>query len=428
MINNETNNIEYKRQLDDGEKLEIAVVAFLNTKGGDIFIGIGDDGAIVGVSDPDEVQTKIANRITDNIKPDTGGLVSIFTEKRDNKTVVVVKVSSGIYTPYYLAKNGRTPKGAYYRLGATNHQMTENMIDRMMNARHLPSLTGLIANNQDLTFRQLKNFYESVKKPLNDNFAKSLKFYAKDNTYNELAEMFADENAVSIRVARWNGTDKSSLIQNEEFGNRCLLSAMDAVISRLDVANVTQARKAIPTRIEKRYIDEDVLKEAIINAFAHNDYTHSDTPIFEIYDDRIEITTYGDLLAWMNKDDFFSGTSKPRNPEIMKIFQDLDYVEHLGSGVPNIVKTYGENAFYFSNIITRLTLKFDKSMEKSKEKSKEKILAAVQDNPKITTSEMSEIIGLSVAGIEKNIRQLREEGVLLREGGDKGGQWIINKK
>jgi predicted HTH transcriptional regulator len=105
------------------------------------------------------------------------------------------------------------------------------------------------------------------------------------------------------------------------------------------------------------------LKEAVINAFVHNNYSHSDTPIFEIYADRFEITTYGDLLGWISKENFFTGMSKPRNPEIMRIFKDLELVEHLGSGIPKIVEHYGRDAFYFSKDATRTFLKFDKTLE-----------------------------------------------------------------
>ncbi|GHU85095.1 hypothetical protein AGMMS49941_04310 [Deferribacterales bacterium] len=207
---------------------------------------------------------------------------------------------------------------------------------------------------------------------------------------------------------------------------------MNAVLNRLEAANITIARKASPQRIEKKYIDEEVLKEAIINAFAHNDYSQGFTPIFEIYDDRFEITTYGDLLAWMDKEDFFIGTSKPRNPELVEIFHTLHYVEELGSGIPKIIKIYGREAFCFSNSITRLSLKFDmsvasieKSGVKSGVKSWSKILDALRKNPKITTTELAEITGIGLSAVDNNLKKLKTDGKIERIGPKNGGYWKV---
>ena len=434
MSNIETDRIEYKEQLTDNiNSLEKPVIAFLNSKGGTLYFGINDDGEAVGIANEDMAQQAIANRISDVIRPATGGLIDISTEKREGKTIIAVNVAMGFYTPYYLDKQGRTPRGCFYRLGSTSREMPEDMIERIMVGRHLPSLVGMQASNQDLAFRQLKIFYESKNLPLSDNFGTTLSFYTGDGKYNRLADMFADENAVSIRVAKWNGVDKSELIQNEEFGRKCLLTAMEAVTNRLNAENITMARKAIPQRIEKNYIDKDILKEAIINAFAHNDYTGSNTPIFEIYDDRFEITTYGDLLAWISEDEFFAGTSRPRNPEIMNIFQNMGYVERLGSGIPNIVKAFGREAFNFSRSVTRISLKFDKSMAESKVESKAEskveskveILKLMKSNPAITVAELAKALGLSEGGIEKNIRQLRTDNKVARTGSTKKGRWEV---
>jgi predicted HTH transcriptional regulator len=256
--------------------------------------------------------------------------------------------------------------------------------------------------------------------------------------------MFADENRVSIRLAKWVGKDKMNLLQNEEYGEQCLITALNKVLDRLDTENITQAKKTYPLRIEKRYVDKKALREAVINAFVHNDYSNSDTPIFEIYEDRFEITTYGDLLTWINKEDFYTGKSKPRNPEIMKIFRDLEFVEYLGSGIPYIVGLYGRDIFYFSKTATKIVLKFDKSIEKEVEKeaalkgnieskdkttlkTTQKIIEAIKQNPKVTTLELSALLDLTIDGIKWNLKKLKEENKIRRVGSKKDGYWEITE-
>ena len=94
----ENNQIEFKRELSD--KFETEVVAFLNSKGGHIYIGINDDGTVYGVNNVDETQLEIKDRLKDNISPSPVGFFEILTEKRDNKQVVHVIIASGNEKPY----------------------------------------------------------------------------------------------------------------------------------------------------------------------------------------------------------------------------------------------------------------------------------------------------------------------------------------
>ena len=439
MLDNENNCIEYKEILNtDIGTLEKPVIAFLNSKGGKLIFGITDNKKVVGVNNIDELQTRIANRITDNILPNTAGLIDIYTEEKFEKLIVIVKVAVGIYTPYYLAKYGRSPKGVFYRLGSTTHSMTEEMINNCMLSRSEPPfLTNIESYDNDLKFRQLRIYFETNKTPLNENFAKTLCFFTKAGRYNKLAELFADENNIAIKVLRHRGKERGrDLIQNDNFGNRCILSALDAVKDRLNSANITQSKKTSWKRIDQKYIRENILREAIINAFVHNDYTHGNAPIFDIFDDRFEITSYGNLLEWISKEDFFTGTSHPRNPEMMNIFMKLHLVEGGGTGIPDIVRQYGADAFYFSKTVTRITLKFDNSLEKEAKlntyneikivnKTSLKILKLIKNNQNITIQTMADILKMSSSGIRKNLNKLKKENIITRTGSNKSGLWQI---
>ncbi|MDR1695053.1 MAG: putative DNA binding domain-containing protein, partial [Endomicrobium sp.] len=363
-MNLETNRTEYKEKLTDD--IEKEAVAFLNSKGGEIRIGVKDDGTVIGVKNSDEIQLKIKDRLKDNIRPSILGLFDVFTQEIGGKMTVIVKLSSGTLTPYYIKQKGRSESGCFIRIGSSSQPMTEEMIEGLMAKRHPISLKNLQSGVQDLTFAQLKIYYAEKGKELNEHFAKNLDFLTPEGKYNQLANMFADKNRVSIRLAQWSGKDRTSKsFEKEEYGDRCLLTALNKIQDRMDVANVTQSKKqGLKPRLDKKYIDNDALREAVINAFVHNDYSRGDTPIFEVFEDRFEITTYGNILEFMPEEDFFTGRSAPRNPEIMRIFQDLELVEHLGSGIPYIVGLYGRKAFQLSKAGLRLSLKFDKSIEK----------------------------------------------------------------
>ena len=435
----ENHRIEFKEKLT--EDLEKFAVAFLNAKGGKIYIGINKKGGVVGIGKPDEVQLKIKDRLKDNIRPSIMGLFDIWTEKRENKTIVVVNLASGANPPYYIKQKGRSEAGCYIRIGSSAQPMTEEMIEQLLAARYPISLANIVSRKQDLTFTQLKIYYAGKHKELNSRFAENLNLKV-GNKFSQVAYLFADENRVSIRLAKWAGKDRIDLIQNEEYGDQCLITALNRVLERLDVENITMATKTYPYRVETRLVDSKALREAVINAFAHNDYSAGDTPIFEIFEDRFEITTYGNLLAWIGKEEFFTGLSKPRNPEIMRVFKDLELVENLGSGVPAITKLYGREIFNFSESVTRISLKYEYTesrveTEKSRvetaksrvetAKSRVEILELIRKNPNIKFTELSKILNISVKGIEKNIKLLKTQKLIKRIGPNKGGHWEVFK-
>jgi len=104
----EDENIEYKLELSD--KLEKEVVAFLNSaQGGHIYIGVDDKGSVVGVTQPDQLQLTISNRIRDNIQPSCLGFYDVYAEQHDGKTIIHIVVTRGTEKPYYLKKQGLSP-------------------------------------------------------------------------------------------------------------------------------------------------------------------------------------------------------------------------------------------------------------------------------------------------------------------------------
>ena len=212
-MQSETNRIENKEQLN--EEFEQEVIAFLNYKeGGIIYIGINKNGQAVGIKDIDLTQLQIKDRIKNNIQPSTLGLFDVTVETIDNKVVIKVTISSGTEKPYYLRKRGRTPEGCYIRVGSSKERMTEKMIDDMYAKRVKYTLKEIESPRQELTFNQLKIYYEEHILMLNDNFLQNLDLLTSDGKYNYNAFLLADENNVSIKVVKYLGTDKMKLVKN----------------------------------------------------------------------------------------------------------------------------------------------------------------------------------------------------------------------
>ena len=432
----ETNRIEYKRELTPDLDIEKEVIAFLNYKeGGYIYIGIDDDGSVVGIDDVDECMLKLKDRIKNNISPSAMGLFDIASVSRAGRTVIKITVASGIDKPYFKSKYGMTPRGAFVRVGTSVESMPQSQIDRLFAMRTRNSISKIVSNRQDLTFEQLRIYYDERGKRLNDNFKRSLELVTKDGEYNYVAYLLADENNNSIKVAKYSSLDRCDLIENNEYGYCSLIKATKSVLTKLEIENKTAAKITPMERIETPLWDRVAVREAVINAIVHNDYSFDVPPKFEIFPDRLEITSAGRLPESLSREEFFTGISIPRNKELMRIYRDLDIVESLGSGIPRILRAYGEDCFHFTDNFIRIifpaSVQIDHANgtesgpESGPENTINLIMQQIKANPQVSTRAIAQNLNMARSGIIKHLNKLQEFGVIRRVGPNKGGHWEI---
>ncbi|WP_054112548.1 RNA-binding domain-containing protein [Marinagarivorans algicola] len=355
--NKEGRQLEFKRQLTDS--LEKKGVAFLNSRdGGAIVIGVDDNGQTLGVDDADALQLKIKDRLKHNILPSIMGLFDVVAFEQEGKTVVKIILASGSEKPYYLTKMGMSPKGCFLRIGSASEPMPPAMIEQLFSQRVRNSIGNMASRYQDLSFEQLKIYYNDNGQTLNAQFARNLELLNKDGDYNYAAYLLSDNNGCSIKVAKYAGVDRVDLVENEEYGYCCLVKASKAVLDKLAIENRTFTKITPKERIEKKQINAIALREAVINAIIHNDYSREVPPKFELFSDRLEITSAGVIPAGLSEADFFKGYSIPQNKELMRVFRDLELVEQLGSGIPRILQTYSPAIYHFSPSFIRVVFNF----------------------------------------------------------------------
>jgi predicted HTH transcriptional regulator len=360
LLAHESESIEYKERPTDS--LEKEAVAFLNAKGGSIYIGIADNGNVVGVHDIDKLQLQIKDRLIFGISPSIISLIAISTETFEDKNVLKITLKEGVEKPYYIKNKGLSESGAFIRIGSSAQPMTREMIFSQLNSSMTKSLINIESPEQDLIFGDLLIHYNRVKKPLNDaTFAKTLNFLTKTGAYNYLAYLMADNNQCSVRFARFNDAgERFELIEKAiEYGSCCLITAIQRVLDRYEIENITRSRlTGAAQRIDTRLVDEKCLREVVINAFAHNDYSYGMLPIFEVFQNRFAIRSYGGLVPQLTKHDFFLGVSALRNLELMRILKDLGLVEALGFGIRGITKIYDKSIFEFTDNSVYVTFPF----------------------------------------------------------------------
>jgi predicted HTH transcriptional regulator len=428
----ESENMEYKGKMTD--TLEKEAVSFLNTYGGCIYIGVKDNGEVVGVPNIDKLQLQIKDRLLSGIAPSVLSLISLSPEKFGDKTALKITVKAGLEKPYYIKNKGLSESGAFVRVGSSAQPMTQQMINTFQTKSFPKSLTNIESPEQELTFAELFIHYRRFSKPLNEStFAKTLNFLTKDGKYNYLAYLMADNNQLSVRFARFDDLgERFELVEKAiEYGNCCLVTAIQRVLDRYEIENITRSRlTGAAHRIDKRLVDAKCLREIVINAFAHNDYSYGMLPICEVFQNRFAVRSYGGLVPQLSIEEFFQGVSALRNPELMRILKDLELVEGLGFGIRGITRIYSRDIFEFSENSLYVTLAFESNIEgkvEGKVESKVEIINLMKINPQITTKDIAVHTGLSISGVEKNIKQLKKEGKIKHIGATKSGEWIVIK-
>ena len=439
----EDSRTEFKVKLVDD--LEESVIAFLNKDGGDIYIGIDDNGNVVGLkNNMDLLQRKVKDKIISSVEPSVLGLFDLEVLEKDDKKYLKITIAKGYDTPYHIKGMGMTPDSCFIRVGSSNERMDEHLINKMFRERTKDSLKNIVSPRQDLTFTDLKIYYAEKGFDVGDNFEKQLDFFTKDGKYNYVAYLLADSNRVSIKVAKYAGDDVDELMENYEFGDCSLIKATYRVLEKFRTENKVYAKITYPERIEQPMYDYTAVREAVINAIVHNDWATEYPPKFEFFSDRLEISSFGGIQSEFTEEEFLQGYSAPKNPELMRVFRDLELVEHLGTGIRRILKRYDKSIYHFYPHFIRVSIKYnqnefeydnkintnDSKLDYSKSELnniQKGIIGLMIDRPKITQEEMSNLLGVTPRTIRNHIKYLIDNDYIERVGANKNGKWKVVK-
>ena len=361
MFISEDNNVELKEKLNNSLAKEI--VAFLNTEDGVIYIGIKDNNEIVGINNIDEDMRKISDNITDQISPRCVHFVNQYHEVIEDKHIIKIEVNKGNQL-FYIKKYGMSEAGCYIRIRSTSKSITPDEIqDRFIKSLiiHEENIIDIPSTRKDLTFKILKNYLLLNNNHINEEtFLDNYHLLTKDGKYNYLAEILSDKNDIVINVATFSSNDKTEYLKTEEFGGKCLLLAMEQAKNYINSINQTYVDLKTTPRKEIKMFDTEAFEQAWINACVNNKWSESNHSGIYVYNNRLEIESFGGIPRTLTKEEFLKGKSEPVNKELFDIFRACNFAEESGHGVPSVVKIYGKEAYIFSEYFIDVVITFNK--------------------------------------------------------------------
>ena len=281
-----------------------------------------------------------------NLKPSVA--FEVEEVQVDGKRVVLLTVPAAKSVPTKFSTQ------AFIRIGSSKEKLSKfpEWEIRLLNvlSNGIPTIVNAAAPDyaQELTFEKLFMYYGAKGIELRkDTFKKSLKLLTADGRYNIMALLLSDVNDIPSRVSVFSGRSKAdTLFSVKEYGNSCILYAMDKILEYGDAINIIQAdeRGRISERKDIPLFDYEAFHEAILNAFIHNKWLGLNAPMISVFTDRIEIISHGGLALEQDVDGFFNGISIPVNEVLASIFLQLRLSERSGRGVPKIVGAYGRES------------------------------------------------------------------------------------
>ena len=382
----ENHSTELKRSLT--EQLDKTMVAFLNTHEGEILLGVKDNGDIVGLEDIDQKLKRISEIIKDRIAPSAIEFIHPRVEEIRGLFIIRIQVAKGLKQLYYLRKYGQSPEGVFVRKGTTNRSLTHEEIQRRYELDYAPklSIVDVEANHQKMSFSMLKNYLVERGYHINDeSFYTNYSLVNKQGKLNLLASLLCDEANISIKVVRFNGTQKADgIIDRSEFGYQCLLWAMQKAEGYVETLNLGSSTiQDLGPRKDINLFDKESFKQAWYNACLHNQWIDQPSPAIYVYTNHIEIVSNGTLRSDLSIDEFYRGVSKPVNRELSDIFIKLGLIEQSGFGIPRILKIYDKSVFELLDhtLIVSLPFRYEVKRRRKTNKNLVQIFDESQNEP-----------------------------------------------
>lgn len=467
----ESKNIEYKVTLPDkSEKYMKTIVAFANTQGGRLIVGVDDKThEVIGVENEIlfQIMDGIANAISDSCTPQI--IPDIEPRTIAGKNVIVVSVEAGKNRPYYLKSKGKE-NGTYIRVAGTSRLAFPEKIKELEMEGARISWDELICVGYPVSDEATKRLCQDIedfrkKAGMTEYMVKAEQLInwkilkqneGKLTATNAYALLTSDYFQFSkTQCAVFKGTDRTVFLDKRDFTGPIYMqieSAVDFILRNIRLGATIDGL----VRKEKYELPPEAIREMIINAHCHRNLLDESCIQVAIYDDRLEVTSPGGLYNGLTYEEVMNGHSKIRNKAIANIFSQMGLVEAWGSGIKrifNAAKEYElpeprfqefDNMFrvelFRNNSMIETEKKYGENAEKVRKRdgesseividcelsdTQERIVNLLLGDKKLSAAKMAEQLALGSRGVEKNIKKLKEMGVLVRHGSPKNGYWEV---
>jgi len=459
----ECSDYDFKEQLETKKPKSWlkTVSAFANGIGGILFFGVNDNKQLVNINNPQLVCDKISELINSKIDPVPKYIIEPYKERlgRTDFVYIALKIEPGPRTPYYYASDGVYE--AYIRSGNQSIKAPKYILEELILKGQNKTYDSIITVYQkklySFTFFEA-TFLERIHTKITESDYLSFSLMNDDGFLTNAGVLLSDQNIYRhnrIFCTRWNGLNKTSLEEasdDDEYSGG-IVKLLDSALNFVKKNTKKKWKKIATGRVEMPEYDEIAIREVIVNAIIHRQYTNVGSEVtIDIYDDRIVVTSPGPMPSGklINKELENNIPSIRRNPILADIFARMKFMDRRGSGFDKIVngtsRLFNDNKkhveFYatethfsvviynanYNNVENGVTNGVINDVINGALNENEKIVyGAMKANPQITIAEIVQKVRISRRTVERIIARLKEKELIERSGANKGGYWKVNE-
>ena len=430
-LGDENETTEFNTSMSQLDKGIIGLTAMLNRHNhGTLYIGVDDDGNVIGMDVGAGTVETIRNRIRSFVQPQVVPEISRH-ETDDGRSYISVRVT-GYNIPYSC-------DGRYYiRNVSSNEFAGPDVVAQLVMARGIDLLKDQRSDLQELTFNTL--FGIMVTRDLHPRkdagFYRSHGMVDEHGMFNLTAYLVSDQNSIPMQVVRFNGTDRTAVSSRTDFGGQSLIASARAILEHVSSYMLTEVDLSGGERTERNLFDFDAFREAWINACVHNSWGALVPPSVLVFFDRMEIVSYGRIPFPLAMDDFYNGDSRPVNRFLFELFTIVGLTEQSGHGVPTIVRSYGREAFHITDngMVVTIPFSFEPDFARARkavedvsdlDEDSRKVLRYLDSNPDAKLSDVAEETGIGLSSVKKIVSSLKSEGRLRNDGTNRNSRWVV---
>ncbi len=422
----EGKTLEVKRDLSSPEGVLKTIVAFANTAGGSVLIGVEDrSGRVRGIAEPLDVEEQLANLISDHISPRLLPDIEIHAWHRTH--VMIVQVHPSSIRPHFIKREG-PEAGVYVRVGSTNRRADAELVQelrRIARGEAYDEQPMIDVDSEAVDFQAASESFAGVRRLkrkdlitlriLTDYQGRQVPTVGGMLLFGRGRERYFPD--AWIQAGRFGGTNKSNITDRVEI-HSLPVQAVEEAIAFVEKHALHGATIGRVKRRDHSNLPPVAVREAVINAVAHADYSQHGAPIrIAIFDDRLEIENPGLLPFGLTIADLENGISKLRNRVIGRVFNALGLIEQWGSGIQRIVsacRDAGLAAPKFEEIATRfrVTILTERVGSPQLDETDQAILRALANEGGLLTSEVAAVIKLTSRATRTRLNRFVERGLV----------------
>lgn len=424
----EGKTLEFKQDVSSPRNILKTITAFANTAGGVILVGIEDGTkAVLGLANPLDEEERLCSLIADSIEPRLVPNVELLNWK--GRTLLAVEVYPSALRPHWL-KSGGIENGVIVRVGSTNRladkpltaEMRRSALNLSYDEEPMPDV-----NPEALDFRVASGLMSGFRE-WNESTPESLHLVCRYQGRlvptvggvllcgKERERYFPD---AWIQCGRFMGFDKARIQDQQDIRDHLPL-ALNTAFEFIKKHASRAAEFGELRRKDVWNVPLEAVREALVNAIVHTDYSQTGAPIrVAIFDDRIEIENPGLLPGVMTISDVKSGVSKLRNRVIGRFFKELGLIEQWGSGFQRMVVSCQESGLQdpqIEEVAARFRVTFDLlrvHIQLTNGDIDQQILEIIQTQTTeggVSTAHLSELLGISSRAVRDRMARLTKTG------------------